>query len=72
MVIDKFDFPRNYKGGTEMKGKLINLYFRDGCYIARVEENGHFRGIRFIFYSRRGVINELRRVYKISCSHDFY
>lgn len=55
-----------------MNGKLIDLYFRDGCFIARVEQSGHIRGIRFMFYSRRGVINELRRVYKISCSHDFY
>lgn len=55
-----------------MNGKLLDLYTRGGCYIARVEENGHIRGIKFIFYSRRGVINELRRVYKISCSHNFY
>ena len=53
---------------------LDSLIFSNGFYIARFYsyENHTFNKIRFLWYSKKEVIRQLRKKYNCSVSHDFY
>lgn len=58
------------------ENKCYRIYFNDGCYKAdcTIVENGcyYFRTLRFIFYSKKEVIRELRNTYNCIVPRDAY